>query len=403
MTSKRMNWVFGFLQGMYWMSYCIVFPFLVRMCSDFGYDDFQSGVVLTGATIANLVMQPIIGSICDRLSRIKPLFCGMFLTGGGLSLLLYLGKQSFPILFGTMLLLSACIQTLQYIIDIWSMRLSSTGIAYNYGFSRSFGSVFYAVTAVIFGIALDHFGFDILPPVFIVTALITVGVAFMVNENDTAAMLLARRAEAGKDKKKQAVPFMKACGMLLKNKQYMVFLISYFIIQMGNLPVYNYVSRKYEELGAGTSLFGVALFTMAISEVPMLLLLKKLRAKIKAEILVCISFIGMIVRVLLMAFVMQPILLTVSCICQSVSYGIFIGAMIYYMAEIVKPEILFTAQTLFAAVSIGLSGVIGNLLGGYYAKVAGVIPMMKVFTLFTIAGCVFFVAAVLLKRRKKAL
>jgi len=400
MTSRKMNWIFGFLQGMYWMSYCIVFPFLVRMCSDFGYDDFQSGVVLTGATIANLVMQPIVGSICDRLPRIKPLFCGMFLTGAGLSLLIYVGKKSFPVLFVTVLLLSACIQTLQYIIDIWSVRISSTGIAYNYGFSRSFGSVFYAVTAVVFGIALDSFGFDILPPVFMITAFLTVCVAVMVNEKDAATMILGKRNQ-NKEKKQNAVPFLKACGMLLKNRKYMVFLIAYFIMQMGNLPVYNYVSRIYEELGAGTSLFGVALFTMAISEVPMLLLLKWLKARIKAETLVLISFIGMILRVLLMAFVMHPIWLTVSFLSQSISYGIFIGAMIYYMAEIVEPEILFTAQTVFAAVSIGLSGIIGNLLGGYYAKAVGVLPMMKLFTLFTVAGCLFFMGACLLKRKKK--
>ena len=396
-----MNWVFGFLQGMYWMSYCIMFPFLVRMCTEFGYDDFQSGVVLTGATIANLVMQPVIGSICDKLLHIKPLFIAMFAAGGAFSLLLPVGKKNFFVLFATFLLLSACIQTLQYIIDIWSVRISMTGVEYNYGFSRSFGSVFYAVTALCFGPALDKWGMDIITPVFIVCCAITCIVAFMVNEKGAAEMLRTQRANGG-EKKKSGVPFMKAVGMLLKNKKYLFFLIAYFVMQIGNLPVYNYAARKFEILGGGSALFGLALFFMAISEVPMLVSLNRLRAKIPAETLVMLSFFGMVLRASGIAYVGKPVLMAFAFLLQCISYGIFIGAMIIYMSEIVPEEILFTAQTVFAAVSIGLSGVIGNLFGGYVANTWGVIEMMHVFVVFTVIGSVFFALTVLLGRKKKA-
>lgn len=399
MTSRRMNWVFGFLQGMYWTSYCVMFPFLVRMCASFGYDDFQSGVVLTGATIANLIMQPVVGSVCDKLLHIKPLFVAMFLSGSVISLLLPVGKKHFIILLATVLLLSACIQTLQYIIDIWSVRISMTGVQYNYGFSRSFGSVFYAVTALVFGPALDAWGMDIITPVFIVCCLITVIVTFFVDEKEAAELLKTQRGSAN-GKKKQSVPFTRAVAMLLRNKKYLFFLSSYSIVQIGNLPIFNYTARKFEILGGGGTLYGLALFFMAMSEVPMLLLLNKLRARMRAQKLVMLSLFGMVLRAVGIAFAGQPLLMALSFLLQSISYGIFIGAMIIYMSEIVPEEILFTAQTVFAAVSMGLSGVFGNLIGGYVANTHGVVFMMQAFVGFVAAGCLLFAGSAVWDNKK---
>ncbi|MBR0143551.1 MAG: MFS transporter [Clostridia bacterium] len=398
MTSRRMNWVFGFLQGTYWMSYGVLFPFLVRMCASFGYDDFECGVILTGVTVANLLMQPLIGSVCDRLLRIKPLFIGMFLTGAAASFLIYVGKKSFVVLVLTFLLLSACIQTLQYIIDIWSVRISSTGIRYNYGFSRSFGSLFYAVATGILGFVLDRFGMDVIEPIFFVSALLTAFVALWVDENECAARLAAEREAGGR--KRGAVPFFRAIGMLVRNPRYMIFLVSYFIIQIGNLPIYNYTARKIEILGGGSSLLGIALFFQAISEVPMLLLQNRLKARFSAETLMRMALIGMVIRAAGIAFAPTAELVAASYLLQFVSFGIFIGALVLYVPEIVEKEILFTAQTVFAAVTIGLAGILGNLAGGYVSKTCGVMEMMHAFVGFVAAGCLMFLICTLARQHK---
>lgn len=383
-----MNWVFGFLQGTYWMSYGVLFPFMVRMCASFGYDDFQCGVILTGVTVANLVMQPVIGSVCDRLLRIKPLFIAMFLTGGAASFLIYLGKTRFPLLVLTFVVLSACIQTLQYIIDIWSVRISRTGVQYNYGFSRSFGSVFYAVATGILGFVLDRFGMDVIEPIFFVSALLTAFVALWVNEEESAALLAGERNLPGK--KASAVPFPKALGMLLRNRRYLVFLVSYFIMQIGNSPIYNYTARKIEILGGGSSLLGIALFIQAIAEVPTLLLQRRLRARFRAVTLMRMAMAGMVIRACGIAFAPTAVTVALAFFLQSISFGIFIGALVLYVPEIVPREIQFTAQTIFASVTIGLSGVLGNLIGGYVAKTFGVIEMMHGFVSFVVLGAVLF-------------
>ena len=180
----------------------------------------------------------------------------------------------------------------------------------------------------------------------------------------------------------------------------MIFLISYFVMQLGNLPVYNYTSRKFEILGAGSSLYGVALFVMAITEVPLLIYLKKLKVFFSNRTLVLMSFVGMVIRICAIAFAPTPTLLALAFLTQSISYGIFIGAMIHYMSEIVPDSILFTAQTVFAAVSIGLSGILGNLIGGYYAKVAGVLEMMHTFVIFVFIGALIFAFPIILAKRK---
>ena len=394
-----MNWVFGFLQGTYWMSYGIIFPFLVRMCASFGYDDFECGVILTGVTVANLVMQPLVGSICDRLLRIKPLFIGMFLTGGAASFLIYFGKTNFPLLVVTFLVLSATIQTLQYIIDIWSVRISSGGVGYNYGFSRSFGSLFYALATGTLGFVLDRFGMDVIEPIFFVSALLTAFVALWVNEDECAERLRRERSLPGE--KSVSPPFFKALLMLFRNPRYEVFLVSYFIIQIGNMPIYNYTARKIEILGGGSSLLGVALFFQAISEVPMLLLQNRLKARFSAENLMRAALVGMVIRAAGIAFAPTALTVALSYLLQFISFGIFIGALVLYVPELVEKEILFTAQTVFAAVTIGLAGILGNLAGGYISKTFGVIEMMHGFVLFPVLGCAMFIVGTLVLEKKR--
>ncbi len=196
------------------------------------------------------------------------------------------------------------------------------------------------------------------------------------------------------------MPFYRALGMLVRNPRYMIFLISYFILQIGNMPIYNYTARKIEILGGGSSLLGIALFLQAISEVPMLLLQNRLKARFSAETLMRMALCGMVIRAAGIAFAPTAELVAAAYLLQLVSFGIFIGALVLYVPEIVEKEILFTAQTVFAAVTIGLAGILGNLAGGYVSKTFGVEEMMHAFVAFVAAGCMIFLICTLIRQKK---
>jgi MFS family permease len=132
----------------------------------------------------------------------------------------------------------------------------------------------------------------------------------------------------------------------------------------------------------------------------MLLLQNRLKARFSAETLMRMALIGMVIRAAGIAFAPTAELVAASYLLQFVSFGIFIGALVLYVPEIVEKEILFTAQTVFAAVTIGLAGILGNLAGGYVSKTCGVMEMMHAFVGFVAAGCLMFLICTLARQHK---
>ena len=102
-------------------------------------------------------MKPLWGALCDRLNRMKPIL----LLGCGVSGLIYwlILKTDSPLaVVALSAAIGATIQSLQTVTDSWSTKLSYAGYRLNYGFTRSMGSLAYAVTSLLFGAVVAKMG-----------------------------------------------------------------------------------------------------------------------------------------------------------------------------------------------------------------------------------------------------
>lgn len=378
----KTNLMLGLVQGFYWMASCIFVSFLVRLLHHFGYNDYVSGIVLMVSSVATILVQPLLGSLADRIRSVKRLILGSLGVAAVSAALLAVFSQSLAAVLVLVFVIFSSFRSQIYIIDLWSLRVGRNDPQFRYGFTRSFGSVFYALSAVFFGYGIDHLGGSIIIPLFI--GLIVV---------DGAVVLLVKEPQLQPEEQveqKQTVSLQSAAGMLLKNRQYLILLISYCLVEMSSVPMQNYLTRKFEVMGTGDFYVGLSFLIMGLLQIPTLLVMDRLHRRTTPAILMLISLFGIALRGCMIGFGFHPWVVVGAFCTEFFAFGLYIGTIHVYLKGILPMAVLYFGTTLYSAVSSGFGGILGNYLAGFLADVLGVNQMMILLTIPGIAGLLLF-------------
>jgi len=234
---NRTNMILGLVQGFYWMASCVFVSFLVRLLHGYGYNDYQTGITLTFASLASLIVQPLLGRLADRVKSVRRLLISCLLTAIVAALLLNALYRYTLLVYGLILIIFGSFRSLVYIIDLWSLSVDKSCKEFSYGFTRSFGAVFYAVSAVFYGSAIDRFGTSIIVPCFCVFSSLVVIMAMFVKTSRTGDSPVLHE---------RSLPLSEALKILFTNKAYVVLLLSYTLIEMSCIANQNYLTRKFD-------------------------------------------------------------------------------------------------------------------------------------------------------------
>ena len=375
---NKVNIRIGLVQGFYWMASCVFVSFLVRLLAGFGYSDYECGIALSVSAFATLIVQPLIGKIADYTGKVSFLIVCCFVISSFSSVLLLPFHGNRILTYILIFIIFGSFRSLIYIIDLWSYGVGDKAENFSYGFTRSFGAIFYALSAPFYGSAIDNFGTGIIIPCFIVMSLIS---AFMV--------VIVPKTEITK-KEKSKTRLQDAIKQLLNNKNYVILLISYTLIEMSAIPEQNYLTRKYEILGSGELYTGISLLIMGLLQLPALNNIDKISAKVRSIVLIWISLFGLLLRNLILGFSKTAIGTVCSYLTEPFAFGLYIGAIMLYMHEYLHPEIIYFGTTLYSAITSGLGGIVGNYIAGVLSQNYGILSMMRFMTIPAILGFVLF-------------
>ena len=373
----KTNLTLGLVQGFYWMASCVFVSFLVRLLRGYGYGDYQTGIALTFSSLASLVIQPLVGRLADSVRSVRKLLITCLLIACGSALLLD-AFHAYPlVVYLLVLVIFGSFRSLVYIIDLWSLAVSKECEDFSYGFTRSFGAVFYAVSAVFYGSAIDRFGTGIIIPCFCTFSLLVVVMALFVKSSEPKVVVEIHE---------HSLPALQALRILFTNKAYLVLLVSYTFIEMSCIANQNYLTRKFEVLGTGDFYTGLALLTMGLLQLIPLLLNAKITRKFSPPFLLLVCFIGLNMRNLIMAFSTTPWGTVSSYLTEPFAFGLYIGSVLYYMNTILPPKVRYLGMTLYAALTAGFGGMAGNYLAGRLSKSYGILAMMKFLAIPALIG-----------------
>jgi PPP family 3-phenylpropionic acid transporter len=381
---KPVKFQFAFIQLTFWCSWCAFTSFSALLFKNKGLYESEIGFALALNTCGGIAGLFLWGYLCDRFMTIKKNFiiANFIIWASILSFLFF--KTTLPILL-MMFVLGFAQVPQPSILDTWLLK-KLPGSEEEYGHIRLWASLGFAVFALVFGWLIKNFGFSVMFYGASFFILLTILIAFRMSDAD-------REREPGNS-------LGKSFKKLLTNKEYLFFITVCFIIGLAFRTIHLFLPLIIDKVGGNPGDLGLTYFVGLISEIPVLLLSRKLTKKLKSNILIFISVLLFIIHFIILLIAQTSLLVIISMISQGFAFGNYLPSLRLFVYENAPENLRTSAQTIADAVCSSLTAVIGSAAGGVIVQNYGIKILLTIGLGLLIAASAILMINILLTRRK---
>ena len=374
---------FSLALASYWASNGALYAFISLYLRSLGYSSAVCGLATGSLWIFSLVVQPAIGYISDTYISSKKLLLLCFGVAVPFTALLPFAAGRGGLIFVAFICQSV-LDNYQYcLLDAWIIQAGRTHSYVDFGRIRAFGSLGYALSALLMGSLIDRMGFWVM---FAFHAGLLVLCMLCITRIEAAPCLNQSEEGGGK-----GLSILEVMGRLISNRTYIIVLLSVALYQFGIRPAASYFSMVTAALGGGSRHAGAGTFVCAFGEVFVMMLVSKLmRRGVRMELLYAVGLICGVVRLGLMSLPLGVGALIAGQALSSVTVGIYIRVFPQLVGSLTPPNISGTATTIAAAVTFFFGGVLGNLSGGYIMEMLGTYGYIRLCALMMLLACGVF-------------
>jgi len=247
-----------------------------------------------------------------------------------------------------------------------------SGIEVNFGLARGLGSVAWAISALVFGFLVEAWNPTVLAYGMIVFIFITLW---------TLGCMPYQKVISSSGKKGGSIWMLP--------KKYRIFftmLLGFSLLLAAASCLGTYLINIVKSLGRDTSFYGISVFLMAVSEMPVMALTPRLLKRMKTTSLICIAGFCYILRNFLICLAPNVFVLCLGMLFQGLSFGLMTAVITYYVIYNLSVEDQVAGQTIITVMTSGVGSMIGNLLGGVLQDHFGLNAMYLFVYVLTIAG-----------------
>lgn len=384
---------FSFLQFFFWSSWAVYGAYLVYYLSDLGYSNMRIGTLMSLRTFMGLIAPPIVGYLCDRLENRKIVFIiSMSLMGLIITPLTFYGDFMLAVSIGVVGFLW---EPQQSILDSWILE-TSAHTAHNYGFMRAWGSIGFAIIVTVFGQVIEQFGWKLHFLSYGLIIFIVVIIAVNIKDNSYSELQQKEeKVEIIEDANMEIEDLKLAAAeetgaelddknimRLFKNPDYIFILFITLLIFIPNQMIFVYLAPIIKSVGGDSTDLGYMFFFNALSEAPIFFAAKYFLEKYKTNSLLLFSAFFYLIRFIVAAAATSPVYFLFFGMLQSLSFGVFLVTVRYYVKLVAPAALKTTAQSIAMMSAFGAAGIIGSLLGGYLIDNFGMAVMFNVVIVF---------------------
>ena len=341
-----------------------------------GYSASQVSLLISAASLANMVTQPIIGTLTERFGM-RPvnmvLFAASCFAAG-----LFVMAPNFAIIVIAYALMNLIMNGVNPVVE----RMA-TSSPYSYGSVRMWGSIGFAAGTQLTGLLYDHIA-PVAPYVAFIFAMLLAILGFWgtnprVPEAETANIENDGEPVSTKD--------------LLTNKLFLYYLVLQVLFAAVTGAAYSFCAAYLTDKGLDASLASTFLAVAALIEIPLLLFSSKFMDKISNKALLLGVFAMVVIEMVIYGLNMPlPLIIVATFIGRHPPAIINIMTNMKVVNTIVDPRQQITGLALVKTCQ-SFGTIISNNIGGRIADAAGY-PAMFMFLLAMIAvglvGVVFF-------------
>lgn len=350
-----------------------MFPFFnLYLTKHLGWSGTRIGSVAACGSLLVMLTQPLWGRISDASDKSKVLAFALGMS----SCLAFLQ----PLFAGTF----SIFVTLRLCHAVFSGSTSSMfdGIALDilqedrdtYGQYRLWGSLGFALAALIFGKVYESLGFA---SMFFVYSGIIAGAACVALRFDTTP-------DGGESEREPM-----QLGPVLANPALLALLGGIFLVMTANTAGENFLSIYLDAIGGSTGLTGYAFAVMALVEVPMFLVAPRVidRFGYKTVLVFSTGLFGL--KLILNALLPIPWLVILLQAMGGMGFAFFHVSSVLMVDALVPRQFRSTGQAVLATVSWSLAGITGSLIFGHLLDTAGILTAFRLGGYVGLLGTLF--------------
>lgn len=381
-NTQKYPYIFPVFYALIFMSLAVFSIFMPVYLDKVGYNGAQVGILTASGSIVALFSQPFWGVVSDR-AKTKNSVLSLLLLLSSIIILLFRLSEGFYFILLFMIILAFFQNPTFPISDAITLEYM-TPIGWKFGPVRLFGTIGYAVIAVVAGEIVKRN----MNAIFVFSFAIGI-VTFL------ASLRLPKVAGHQAAGKKVSI------FELFKNRE-LILLMIFTVSIHGTLSFYNaFFGIYYTQMGADNALLGWAVFISAISEVFFLIWGDRVILKIGIKPTLFGAALVAVIRWLFLGFVNNVYLVLALQVLHGFIYIVLSYSMAMYINKEVPQELKASGQSLNAVITLGVSKIIGNIGGGMLSDRLGI---RQVFIYCAITVAVFMAAfgvAFLVRSRKK--
>lgn len=386
--AKKTRISFSVLIFLYWAALGTL-AFNVLLLQDCGFTSTQVGIVMALNFMTGIVGPPIWGFVADRIRSMKKTFLIVMTATGIMTLLLpitrYVVLGSIPVVALTLPMFTLFRAPTGSLIDGWIVSVCNQYERLTYAQIRLWGSIGYAVMAMIFTFFAKQY--SIAAPYYMSVVLIAVVV-----------LLAARQPDEQRGQVQQQMAEKVNPLRLLKNYPFVVLLLFNTVLTLCSNASGSFMPYLIEEIGADATLYGVVAGCKALFEVPIMLFGRKLIERYKLSTLVGVVGILYVVEQVSYQFVQTlPQIFAAQCV-QGCAYGLYLSVAIQYAYTLAPRELSASAQSMVTT-TMFTGSILSSLLGGWLIEVLSIRGLYRVTAMVLVVGLVLYASSFALQRR----
>jgi len=357
------------IQCIFSLAYCCVLYFAAVFLLARGFSNSAVGLTLTIASGLSLITQPIIAAFADRTRRLtlRQFVGGLMAVCALAALLLMVVPNLFlPTAFLYIMLLWAFNSQGSLVVAL-ALEHINAGTPVNFSLARGLGSFAFSLLALVLGYLINRYGSELIMPLGLMFSLI--GVVLVV----TFPKVIHPAIQGSAATSKQASRFDEFAW---RHRRFMALLGSVTLLFFSHTLINTYSIQIVKHVGGSTADMGIAAAIGSFIELPAMALFPLLMQRVK--------HVGTILKWSGVFFVLKALLTLLAptigwfyaaqCL-QFFAFAMFTPAAVYYVNQVI-PGVDKVKGQAGLAMALGVSGMIGNFLGGLLLDTSGGVHFM---------------------------
>lgn len=327
----------------------LILPYLPPYFRTLGFSGKEIALAASVQSVLSIVMPPLWGYLADRTRRPVAVL-RLVSAGAALAFVPMFGARTVATVIAVLALFHLFATSIASLLD--GVALAETRrTGGDYARLRLWGSIGFVVTSFSFGqwLALGGAPADVVPWVCVV-ALAFLAASFGLQE--------ASRAQLAPP------PSVREALRLLRSPALLLFLAANLVHWAALAPYHMLFAIHLESVGAGETAVGFGFAAAVAAEVVVMWRFRDLIRRLPLGALLGLAYGSGIVRWWLTGTMESGVAIAALQAIHGLTYGaFFVGSLLWLEREI--PESLrITGRAVFTSISIGIGGVVGNLLAG---------------------------------------